>query len=70
VLALRTDPLVGVGERLRVAVAEESERLLRFYGAGLLAYAGERQQLAAALAHVLKGDSENRYYRWFVGAGN
>src|SRR5262245_10700600 len=71
VLALRTDPpLLGADEKFRVAVAEEGERLLEFYGSGLLAYAGERQQWSAALAHVLKGDSENRYYRWFVGEGN
>jgi len=70
VLELRTDPpLLGADEKLRVAVAEEGERLLGFYGAGLRAYAGEREQWAGALGHVLKGDGENRYYRWFVGGG-
>jgi predicted membrane-bound spermidine synthase len=71
VLALRTDPpLLGADEKLRAAVGEEGERLLGFYGAGLLAYSGERVQWAAALARVLKGDNENRYYRWFVGGGD
>src|SRR5215813_4483478 len=70
VLELHTaPPLVGADETLRAAVAEEGERLLAFYGVGLRAYAGERQQWASALARVLKGDSENRYYRYFVGAG-
>src|SRR5262245_12569517 len=70
VLELRTDPpLVGADETLRAAVAEEGERLLAFYGVGLRAYLGERQEWASALARVLKGDSENRYYRYFVGAG-
>src|SRR5262247_598799 len=70
VLEVRTDPpLLGADEKLRVAVAEESERLLEFYGAGLRAYAGERKEWASALEHVLKGDGENRYYRWFVGGG-
>jgi spermidine synthase len=50
-------------------VVEEGERLLEFYGAGLRAYAGEREQWATALGHVLQGDSDNRYYRWFVGGG-
>jgi spermidine synthase len=68
VLALHiAPPLVGADERLRAAVAEESERLVEFYGAGLRAYAGEREQWATTLARVLKSDSENRYYRYFVG---
>jgi predicted membrane-bound spermidine synthase len=70
VLALRADPpLLSADERFRVAVTEERERLLGFYGAGLRAYAGEREQWANAFGQVLKGDRENRYYRWFVGGG-
>ena len=70
VLELRTDPpLLGADARFRAAVAEEGERLLGFYGAGLRAYAGEREQWASTLEHVLQGDGENRYYRWFVGGG-
>src|SRR5262249_51129547 len=70
VLELRTDPpLVAADDRLRVAVAEEGERLRGFYATGLRAYAGEREQWASALGDVLKGDAENRYYRWFVGMG-
>jgi spermidine synthase len=42
VLALRTDPpFLGADARVCAAVAEEGERLLGFYGAGLRAYAGE-----------------------------
>ena len=35
-------------------------------GGGL---SGEQEQWASALEHVLQGDGENRYYRWFVGGG-
>ena len=56
-------------ERFLRAVAEERERLRAFYGVGLLAYAGQREQWASALERVLKGDRDNRYYRWFGGTG-
>src|SRR5262249_13137609 len=47
VLALRTEPpLLGADEKFRAAVAQESDRLLGLYGAGLLAYAGKRAQWA------------------------
>ena len=43
-LALRTMlPLRGANDVFLVAVADERDRLLRFYGAGLHAYNGERQ---------------------------
>jgi len=70
VLAVRTDPPVrDADERFRAAVAEERERLLDFYDAGLRAYAGDREQWANTLGRVLKDDGDNRYYRWFVGEG-
>jgi len=70
VLELHTaPPLVGADERFRAAVADEGDRLLAFYSAGLRAYAGDRQQWARALGHVLNGDGENPYYRYFVGGG-
>jgi hypothetical protein len=69
-LELRSDPpLRGADEKFRVAVGEEGERLVVFYGAGLRAYAGEQEQWATAFEHVLRADGDNRYYRWFVGGG-
>ena len=68
VLALRTDPpLHGADEAFVAAVADERERLLRFYAAGLHAYNGERELWARALERVLREDGENPYYRWIVG---
>jgi len=69
-LELRSDPpLRGADARFHAAVVEESERLLGFYGAGLMAYAGEQEQWATAFQRVLRADGGNRYYRWFAGGG-
>ena len=69
-LELRSDPpLWGADEKFRAAVVEERERLLGFYGAGLLAYAGKRELWATAFERVRHADGDNRYYRWFVGGG-
>jgi spermidine synthase len=68
VLALRTDPpLHGADAAFVMAVADERERLLRFYEAGLHAYNGERELWARILQRVLSEDGENPYYRWIVG---
>ena len=70
VLQLRTEPpLRGTDDAFRVRVAEERERLLGFYEAGLRAYAGERERWATALQRVLRDGEDNRYYRWFVRGG-
>jgi hypothetical protein len=68
VLALRTDPpLHGADAVFVAAVANERERLLSFYAAGLHAYNGERGLWARALKRVLSEDGDNPYYRWIVG---
>ena len=68
VLALRTDPpLAGVDAAFVAAVADERERLFRFYAVGLHAYNGERELWARALTRVLSEDGTNPYYRWIGG---
>jgi spermidine synthase len=67
-LALRTMPLLrGADDIFLAAVADEHNRLLRFYDAGLHAYNDERQLWAREMKRVLSEDSRNPYYRWFVG---
>ena len=67
-LALRTmPPLRGADDVFLAAVADERDRLLRFYGAGLHAYNGERQLWAREMQQVMSQDGRNPYYRWFVG---
>ncbi len=67
-LALRTMlPLRGADDVFLAAVADERDRLLRFYGAGLHAYNGERQLWVREMQQVMSQDGRNPYYRWFVG---
>ena len=67
-LALRTTPVLrGADDVFLAAVATERDQLLRFYGAGLHAYNGERQLWAREMHHVMSQDGRNPYYRWFVG---
>jgi spermidine synthase len=67
-LALRTMPLLrGADDTFLAAVADEYNRLLRFYDAGLHAYNDERELWAREMKRVLSEDSRNPYYRWFVG---
>jgi predicted membrane-bound spermidine synthase len=67
-LALRTlPPLRGVDAALLTAVADERDRLLRFYEAGLHAYNGEREWWAREMKRVMDENGHNPYYRWFVG---
>jgi spermidine synthase len=69
-LAPRTDPpLRGTDEAFLAALADERNRLFRFYGAGLYAYNGERELSAREMNRVMRGDGRNPYYRWFVGRG-
>ncbi|HEX2888441.1 fused MFS/spermidine synthase [Vineibacter terrae] len=67
-LDLRSDPpLRGADEAFVAALAQERERLLAFYGAGLHAYKGERALWASQIQQVMKEDSLNPYYSWFSG---
>ncbi len=67
-LALRTEPpLEHADEALRTAIADERDRLSRFYGAGLHAYNGERAAWAREMRRVMNEDGNNPYYGWFVG---
>jgi spermidine synthase len=67
VVALRTEPpLQSADDAFRGQVAAEGERLLRFYEAGLYAYAGQRERWASALRRVLADDGNNPYYRWII----
>jgi spermidine synthase len=69
-LAPRTDPpLRGTDEAFLAALADERNRLFRFYGAGLYAYNGERELSAREMNRVMREDGRNPYYRWFVGRG-
>jgi spermidine synthase len=60
-------PLRGADDTFLAAVADERDRLLRFYDAGLHAYNGERELWARDMTRVMREDGRNPYYRWFVG---
>lgn len=67
-LDLRTDPpLQGASPQLLASVAQEREKLYRFYSAGLYAYDGDRANWARAIQQVMRDDPDNPYYRWFTG---
>jgi spermidine synthase len=67
-LSLRTmPPLRGADEAFLAAVADERDRLLAFYEAGVHAYNGERELWAREMTRVIREDGGNPYYRWFVG---
>jgi spermidine synthase len=67
-LALRSmPPLRDADEAFSTAVADERDRLLAFYEAGLHAYHGEREPWARGMRRVMRQDGGNPYYRWFVG---
>ncbi|MGO4332061.1 spermidine synthase, partial [Cupriavidus sp. M-11] len=67
-LALRTEPpLRGADDGLRRAIATERQNLMTFYGAGLNAYRGDREQWLQDIREVMRADPGNPYYNWFVG---
>ncbi|WP_420995267.1 fused MFS/spermidine synthase [Cupriavidus sp. 30B13] len=67
-LALRTEaPLSGADDGLRRAIAAERQNLLTFYGAGLDAYRGDREQWSRDISEVMRADPGNPYYNWFAG---
>ncbi len=68
VLSVRRDPpLVGADAALEAQVRAARDRLLAFYRAGVLYYAGRRDDTAPLLERVLGEEPHNPYYRWFVG---
>jgi len=62
-------PLQRASDSFRSEVGVEHERLLRFYEAGLYAYADQRELWERTLASVLAEDGNNPYYRWIAGGG-
>jgi predicted membrane-bound spermidine synthase len=67
-LDLRTDPpLLNANAAFLAALADERQRLLTFYSAGLHAYDGDRELWARDLKRVLDQDRNNPYYRWVSG---
>ena len=68
ILEVRHDPpLVGADDALLASVRAQRERLLAFYQAGVLYYAGRQDEMEPILERVLAEDPTNPYYRWFVG---
>ncbi|OLS59718.1 fused MFS/spermidine synthase [Pseudomonas putida] len=67
-LALSTPiPLENADSLLKLQVADQRRRLLRFYEVGLTAYRGQRERWARQVPEVLREDPGNPYYRWFLG---
>jgi spermidine synthase len=60
-------PFVGADDTFRSAVQAERSTLQTFYGAALDAYRGDREAWARDIGSVMRDDSRNPYYRWFVG---
>lgn len=68
-LDLRTPPPLRNADAAQVsAVDNHWQRLRRFYGVSLHAYAGEREAWARDIRQVTREDGNNLYYRWFLGA--
>lgn len=57
--------LAHADEAFMSALVVEQSRLMRFYQAGLDAYAGERTLRAENMAKVARGKAGNPYYAWF-----
>lgn len=64
----RAPPLVNTGEGFNGAVADQWKQLRLFYDVGLHAYNGNRKAWADDVRQVMRENSDNPYYRWFVGA--
>ncbi|MCO8120767.1 fused MFS/spermidine synthase [Stieleria sp. TO1_6] len=64
---LYTPPPLSVPDpELQIAIAEERDRLLAFYEAGIYAYHGDRLRWNQTITWLLEKDPRNPYYRWFV----
>lgn len=60
-------PLVNADAAFSRALASEQRRLMQFYRASPHAYDGDRAAWGRDIQAMLKQDSANPYYRWFVG---
>jgi predicted membrane-bound spermidine synthase len=68
-LALASEPpIISAGESFRAEISQERSNLLDFYSAGLAGYKGDQSMWSKFIAPVLHRDSDNPYYRWFVGS--
>ncbi|WVT76983.1 fused MFS/spermidine synthase (plasmid) [Sinorhizobium chiapasense] len=68
-VALRSKaPLVGADAALEKSVADAHNRLMLFYQASLNAYAGYRDEWARDMELLMRVESDNPYYRWFVSS--
>jgi spermidine synthase len=59
-------PLAGADDAFRTEVQAEGNTLKTFYGAALDAYRGDREAWSDDIRRVMRDDSRNPYYRWFV----
>ena len=70
IMGVRTDPpLKGADRIFEEEVATKRQLLLTFYQAALNGAAGHQDLWAKDMRVVLEGDSENVYFKWFVGGG-
>ena len=63
----RPPPLLNADAAFTERMNIHQQRLMQFYRASLHAYDGDRQAWARDIREVMRGDSANPYYRWFVG---
>ncbi|MGO4004223.1 fused MFS/spermidine synthase [Pseudomonas fluorescens] len=63
----RPPPLLNADPAFSERMNVHQQRLMQFYRASLHAYDGDRQAWARDIREVMRGDSANPYYRWFVG---
>ena len=63
----RPPPLLNADPAFTERMNVHQQRLMQFYRASLHAYDGDRQAWARDIREVMRGDSANPYYRWFVG---
>jgi len=63
-------PLVHADAALELAIADEREKLIAFYEAGIYAYQRDSQQWRKTMTWLLAKDPENPYYRWFTGGAD
>lgn len=63
----RPPPLLNADPTFSERMNVHQQRLMQFYRASLHAYDGDRQAWARDIREVMRGDSANPYYRWFVG---
>ncbi|SNR81557.1 Predicted spermidine synthase with an N-terminal membrane domain [Pseudomonas segetis] len=60
-------PLVDTDDAFRAEVANNWTRLQHFYAAGLFSYQRDREGWTREVRQLLRTDSNNPYYSWFLG---